>query len=169
MEVIIELVENGEHSLTTMTKSKITVGRDSECDIVLSDDGASKIHCSIEFSKNQFWIIDENSKNGTYINQTPIKRANFYMEDIIQIGESFIRFASKEMSIALCQRLRRPGKKIVMNKSITLVQSSKNNEKKLVKESEHHGAKELTGVEMTKKFKSPGKAIEKVKKKKAKK
>lgn len=166
MEVVIELVENGLHSYITMTKSKMVIGRDETCDVILTDDGASKVHCTIELIKNKFWVIDQSSKNGTYINHTPIKRANLYMEDIVQIGESYLRFASKKMSIALCQRLRKPGKKQVMNKSITLVQGSEDAQKSLIKDDKHHGAKELTGVELSKKFRSPGKAIEKITKKK---
>ena len=58
------LIEQGE---------TITIGRDLSCDIKLSDKHISKRHATIEYyAKNQVYLTDHNSTNGTYYNKVPI-------------------------------------------------------------------------------------------------
>jgi len=47
----------------------ICIGRQSNNDIVLSDSqkNISKHHCSIQYRKNRWWIVDEGSSNGTFL------------------------------------------------------------------------------------------------------
>ncbi len=161
MEIVLELVEGGVHTLFQTSKSKITIGRAESCDITLSDDGASKQHCTIEFSNGRFWIIDSASKNGTHINHEPVERELFYLGDIIQIGESYIRFAANEMSITLCQRLKRPSKKFSQNASITLAQSAIKASKGHNRNNHRNGAAELTDLEISKKRSSSKRLIKK--------
>jgi VWFA-related protein len=44
------------------------VGRQDGCDIVIKEDNISRQHAEITFSNGEFYIIDLNSSNGTYIN-----------------------------------------------------------------------------------------------------
>ncbi len=146
MKVIFEVVENSASQYYEIVSDSITIGRDPErCDIVLEEEGASKTHCMIEFKGQKWWVCDLDSKNGTYINNDPIKRHQIYLDDIVQIGEAYIRFASSKMSMATCQLLRRPGKKKSFNKSITLVQG-KNDQEGNMFDGTHHGMKEVTMV-----------------------
>jgi len=48
---------------------RIGIGRLSDNDIVLSDPhrNISKYHCSIQYQSNRWWIVDENSSNGTFL------------------------------------------------------------------------------------------------------
>lgn len=47
----------------------ISIGRQSDNHIVLSDPQKkiSRHHCSIQYRKNRWWIVDENSANGTFL------------------------------------------------------------------------------------------------------
>lgn len=146
MEIVLEVVEKSNSTFYKINKEEITIGRNEEtCDIIIEESGASKSHCLIEFRQHKWWVVDLDSKNGTYINNSQIKRSQFYLDDVIQIGESYIRFASSHMPLAICQQLRKPGKKYKMNKSITYIQSKKENKQSLTT-GEHHGLKELSGV-----------------------
>lgn len=148
MNIILEVVEHQRSKFYKVNKAAITIGRDaSKCDIVITESGSSKAHCSLEFHKGRWWLFDLDSKNGTFINNMEIKRTQIYIDDVIQIGEAYIRFATSKMSIADCQLLKRPGKKKTMNRSITLVQGSNNvNKEKIASGNDHHGLKEFTGI-----------------------
>lgn len=51
----------------TMKPEGLTIGRDSDNDIVLLDPNVSRKHARIEFEKGNYRIIDQNSTNGTYL------------------------------------------------------------------------------------------------------
>jgi len=146
VEVIFEIVEKSKSTYYKVNKSEATIGRDAEsCDIVIQDNGSSKNHCMLEFKQNKWWAVDLNSKNGTFIKSTPIKRIQIFLDDVIQIGECYIRFASSKMPLTTCQRLRRSERKYSHNKSITLLQNKKITKEQLVT-GIHHGLKEITGI-----------------------
>lgn len=70
---------------------KITIGRDPNCDITISDKLTSRNHAVIQKIKNGFFISDLKSTNGTYLNGKKIE-ADKYVElkpgDTISIGKS---------------------------------------------------------------------------------
>ncbi len=166
LDIILEIVERGKSTFFKVTKTSIIIGRDaSQADIVLTEDGASKEHCRIDFKAGQgFSVTDLNSKNGTHINNFPVKKAPFYLDDVIQIGESYIRFASGKMSINACFKLKNPNKLKKMNKSITLVQGSSSKDS-LVENGEHHGMKEIEGIAENNRIGGAGKLLDRKKKK----
>ncbi len=125
-EIILEIVEKGNSIFFTINKESLVIGRDPSADIVLKEDGASKAHCRIDFKKGHgFSVTDLNSKNGTHINNHQVRKSPFYLDDVIQIGESYIRFASSLMGMRLCARLENPNKNKRTERSITLVQRKK--------------------------------------------
>src|SRR5271170_7020927 len=45
------------------------VGRNPKCDIVITgEESVSRMHFVIKYEQGKFYIIDENSRNGTYLN-----------------------------------------------------------------------------------------------------
>lgn len=73
--------------------SKITIGRDRSNSIVIDDKMASRFHAVIQKIKNDFYIKDLNSTNGTFINnnKTPHnKYLKLQTDDIIRIGRTEI-------------------------------------------------------------------------------
>ncbi len=81
-----------------LRKRSTIVGRSSEADIRLPDDGASREHARIDRSRNRsdggisFAIIDLQSTNRTLVNSKPVKRAELSDGDKIQIGETVLKF-----------------------------------------------------------------------------
>lgn len=47
---------------------KITFGRSSDCDIVFDDQSVTRHHGYLLVSGNKVYVVDTNSKNGTYVN-----------------------------------------------------------------------------------------------------
>ena len=65
------------------------IGRDRRSDIVINDDQASSHHADLVFrpEERRFILMDHNSTNGTYVNETEIEpRRDLADKDIVRIG-----------------------------------------------------------------------------------
>ena len=74
-------------------------------------------------------------KNGTHINGEKVSIQPIYAEDCIQIGECFIRMATRRMRLPVVQSLRNPSRSKVRGKSISIMKSTS---------SRRHGINDLT-------------------------
>ena len=45
-----------------------TIGRSSDCDVVLSDPGVSRVHAVLDHSEGQVQLQDKDSRGGVYLN-----------------------------------------------------------------------------------------------------
>ena len=71
--------------------TRITVGRDADNTIELDDVLASRHHAVIQKVKDQFFVEDLNSTNGTFVNAQPVlpgKYVRLHQADIILIGRT---------------------------------------------------------------------------------
>lgn len=71
--------------------SRITVGRDTDNSISLDDALTSRHHAVIQKVKDDFFVEDLNSTNGTFVNTRPIppgKYVRLHQSDIILIGRT---------------------------------------------------------------------------------
>ncbi|MCF7838846.1 MAG: FHA domain-containing protein [Candidatus Marinimicrobia bacterium] len=75
-----------------VTDKPITIGRSPEADLVLMDDRCSRLHCGIRFWDGDFYIKDLKSKNGTFLNGSPIESAKVKPGDRVRIGSITLRF-----------------------------------------------------------------------------
>lgn len=65
------------------------IGRDRRSDIVINDDQASSHHADLVFrpEERRFILMDHNSTNGTYVNESEIEpRRDLADKDIVRIG-----------------------------------------------------------------------------------
>jgi DNA-binding winged helix-turn-helix (wHTH) protein len=67
--------------------SAVTIGRSSDCDIVLPERQISRFHIRIENSKNGYLLRDLGSKNGTHVNGEVVKSEIPYQ---LQDGDEII-------------------------------------------------------------------------------
>jgi len=76
-----------------LTGSEFVIGREqTECDLVLSDHRISLKHATIETQARKFFVVDNNSSNGTYINGKKISRRQLKNGDRLGIGDQVFRF-----------------------------------------------------------------------------
>ncbi len=68
-------------------KKRITIGRTNDNDIVLENRGVSRHHAQIEFNDNAAVVIDNESLNGTFINNRKVSEELLRDNDIITIGK----------------------------------------------------------------------------------
>lgn len=72
-------------------KTKILIGRDPSCDVVLKDSLVSRKHCIIEKVGEIHYIRDLNSTNKTYVNKNPLlqgKPTRLQRGDVVNIGKT---------------------------------------------------------------------------------
>ena len=76
----------------TMTKTRITLGRLPDNDVVLDNGRVSRRHAEIAFTGNGFEIVDMGSTNKVIVNGQLLERSVLKNGDIIGLGEAVIIF-----------------------------------------------------------------------------
>ncbi len=88
-------IKKGELSFLMFNKKKIalaaeiTVGRDSDNNVLVDNKLASRHHCVIQKIKDAYFLKDENSTNGTFLNGSripPDKYVRLNPGDRITVG-----------------------------------------------------------------------------------
>jgi pSer/pThr/pTyr-binding forkhead associated (FHA) protein len=75
-------------------KKRITIGRTTDNDIVLENRGVSRKHAQIEFNDNAAVIIDNESLNGTFVNNRKVTEEILHDNDVITIGKYSLIYRS---------------------------------------------------------------------------
>lgn len=93
--IIIEYYVNNEPHNFKMNLEIVTIGRSTSCDIHLNSTHVSSKHAMIFRKNGMLYIIDNKSKNGTFINNQRIE------EMTIIDGNSKIMIASSEIKVII--------------------------------------------------------------------
>ena len=76
-------------------KPRITIGRTTDNDIVLDNRGVSRRHAMIEMGPSgQAVIIDNESLNGTFVNQRKVSEEVLKDHDVISIGKYHLEYVT---------------------------------------------------------------------------
>jgi len=70
----------------------VTIGRDTDNDIVFFDYEVWHHHARISLDEGRFYITDLNSGRGTFVNGVRVERCELHDRDIIAIGERTLLF-----------------------------------------------------------------------------
>src|SRR5262249_40452513 len=76
--------------LDAATRASVMLGRDTACDVVISDPKASRRHARIETRRDKFVLIDQ-SVNGTYV--------HIGVEPIVLLREELILYSHGSISL----------------------------------------------------------------------
>ena len=74
----------------------VLIGRGSDCDIQLPDPTASRRHARLRYAQSQWFLQDQGSGAGTFVNGKPIIAGQLNAGDLIEIGELTFRFETLE-------------------------------------------------------------------------
>jgi len=85
-EIVVKFEDKVIERVVT-EKKRISIGRTAENDIVLENRAVSRKHAMIEFNDNAAVIIDNESLNGTFVNNRKINEEVLRNEDIVTIGK----------------------------------------------------------------------------------
>ncbi|HOZ07965.1 MAG TPA: FHA domain-containing protein, partial [candidate division Zixibacteria bacterium] len=81
-------------------KKRLSIGRTNENDIVLENRGVSRRHAMIEFNDNAAVVIDNESLNGTFVNNRRISEEVLRDSDVITIGKYNLVYRSQSQQTA---------------------------------------------------------------------
>ena len=79
-----------------MDKDVTTAGRHPESDVFLDDVTVSRRHAEIRRRDNRFYVVDNGSLNGTYVNRKRVDETELSNGDELQIGKFKLVFFSGE-------------------------------------------------------------------------
>ncbi len=75
---------------------ELTIGRDVGNAVVLDYDSVSRRHARLVRRDAQWWLIDNNSTNGTYVNDSASRETVLRNGDRIKIGDVILKYLSGE-------------------------------------------------------------------------
>jgi adenylate cyclase len=79
-----------------LEKPRITLGRRGDNDIVLDDMYVSRIHAAVERRGVFYYIRDEHSRFGTFVNGSRVTETRLDYGDEIQLGNTIVTFVDEE-------------------------------------------------------------------------
>jgi serine/threonine protein kinase len=75
----------------------ITIGRGSNTDTQLTDPSVSRLHCELTVSGGRAVLLDAGSSSGTFIRNERINEREIASGDLIEIGQTRLRFESEHV------------------------------------------------------------------------
>jgi pSer/pThr/pTyr-binding forkhead associated (FHA) protein len=85
-----------EGEVLSFDQENVSIGRDKNSDCFVDDPHSSKSNCFVVFENDQYFVVDNNSTNGTFLNERKIEKEPLKNGDEIKIGESVLQFRCEE-------------------------------------------------------------------------
>jgi DNA-binding NtrC family response regulator len=83
------------------SKDIIRIGAGDKCDLIIEDSTVSRIHCEIRKMPQGYLLVDQDSRNGTYVGQLRVKEAYLYVGCEFKIGSTILKFSVEVDSIPI--------------------------------------------------------------------
>ncbi|MEA2011615.1 MAG: AAA family ATPase [Verrucomicrobiota bacterium] len=92
--------ESGKLEDIEILKSKMIIGRNETCEIKILGGDISREHACVTIDKDNCFIDDLDSRNGTYVNATPItEKTKLKHMDVVQIGKNTLMYSDNDISV----------------------------------------------------------------------
>ena len=93
-KALLYLIQNGQPAATyPLDKPVVTLGRMSDCDVIVNDPGASRHHAEVRADGSRYVLVDLGSTNGTKVNEAPVQgEREMQPGDRITIGHTVLEF-----------------------------------------------------------------------------
>ncbi|NOZ64306.1 MAG: FHA domain-containing protein, partial [Caldiserica bacterium] len=98
MKLVIKEKDKKPREIELERKAYV-IGRDSVCDIMLSDNRVSSRHLFLTPRGKEWWIRDLGSTNGTFINGRQVSVSPIREGDVVKIGHTMITLGEPPSSI----------------------------------------------------------------------
>ncbi len=79
-----------------ITDKPVRFGRDKEADVRVDDDRASRLHCTVIPRDGKFFLQDNQSTNGTWVNGVRVAEVELKANDRIRVGQTIYVFETGE-------------------------------------------------------------------------
>lgn len=79
-------------------KPMISIGKGTDCDVELNDKSVSRKHAVIKNVGARYYLVDQGSINGTFVNGEKISEHELSSDDVIQIGSIEFQFQALDLN-----------------------------------------------------------------------
>jgi len=79
-----------------LDRERTSFGRSKECDVVINDTSLSRLHFRIEKRNDTYFLVDNNSSNGTFVNRRKVNETVLRDGDQVMTGRIHFIFTCKE-------------------------------------------------------------------------
>src|SRR5213080_2289929 len=83
---ILVFVQGNDQRTINLDHSPFSVGRKVDKDLVIADPRVSRDHALIAAENGEFFVIDQGSKHGTFVNGERVQRKNLERNDRVEFG-----------------------------------------------------------------------------------
>ncbi|HAH48106.1 FHA domain-containing protein [Gimesia sp.] len=97
------IIQSGKYKGKTLKlpERNITIGRELDCDVRVTDPDVSRRHCELHIREGQLFVVDLNSQNGTFINGKPVQTESpLHPGDQLRVGPMLFELAGARKAIA---------------------------------------------------------------------
>ena len=105
MALIVQLHEGVAINKCPLDQPRLRIGRSPECDIFIDDAVVSSEHAVIEKIESpdskgavEYYLEDQNSTNGTFLNDEKTTRQKLTHEDVIRVGWVSFKFIDETIA-----------------------------------------------------------------------
>ena len=85
-----------------LTSKRSVIGRDPHCDIVIEDPMLSRAHAEVIYDGDTFIYRDNESFNGSWINNVRITSQVLFPGDLIKLGDTTLKTVQEDLPQEVC-------------------------------------------------------------------
>ena len=94
---VLRLIGSQPSKEWVLGSGRLVMGRLPTCEISLNDANASRQHAELVKREDGWWLVDLDSTNGTFVNDSMVKERRLGPGDRIQIGSSKLEFVTEQV------------------------------------------------------------------------
>ena len=91
MAYVVVTVDGNEVARRAVVDA-LTIGRSTECDVIIVDRKVSRVHCRVERDGGVWRVVDLKSHNGTFVHGKQMDSAYLRDGDTFEVGHAKVRF-----------------------------------------------------------------------------
>jgi diguanylate cyclase (GGDEF)-like protein len=77
--------------------TEVSIGRADNCTICVSTDQVSRKHATVQGILGKYYIVDNRSTNGTFVNEQKVERAKLMDGDQIRVGKTVLKYTESHV------------------------------------------------------------------------
>ncbi|MCP4094237.1 MAG: FHA domain-containing protein [Planctomycetes bacterium] len=89
----IHVERDNIQKVLTVEAESVLIGRGRDCEVRIEDPLASRHHCRLERLGREVFVVDLDSRNGTWVGVEQIERRTLAPADVIRIGSTTLKIA----------------------------------------------------------------------------
>ena len=90
-EAALLVQAGGQQRRIAVSKSPFTIGRAEECDATIADFKVSRQHARLVIESGEYFIVDTESRHGTFVNGSRCQRAKLKNNDEVTFGVAGVK------------------------------------------------------------------------------